>query len=95
MRSDVDSAGVELSGTASLWGKARKFLQGIWDLFFRKVVRRYPTKGWESSIDNPTEGDISALWSYATQQGGKDVLPLEDFLKTREVNNKRKFQKAV
>ena len=95
MRSDVDSAGVELSGTASLLGMARKIHQGLWGLFLRIVVRRYPTECWGSSIDNPTDRDIDALWSYATKKGGKDVLPLEDFLKTREVNNKRKFQKAV
>ena len=95
MRSDVDSAGVELNGTASLLGKARKFHQGIWGLFFRIVVRRYPTKSWGRLIDSPTERDIDALWNYAIKQGGKDVLPLEEFLKTREVNNKQKFKKAV
>ena len=51
------------------------------------VTRWPPTKSWESSLDHPTERVIDALWNFAAQQNGKNIVQLEDVLKIRDFNH--------
>ena len=61
----------------------------LWLQYGRGRWRRPAAKSWGGSIDNPTPRDSEALWNYAVPQSGQDVVPLEDFLQTREANGRQ------
>ena len=64
---------------------------GPWHAYVSPMVSNHQLGG---SFEKTTAENIETLWDCAAQHGGKDIVPLESFLKTREANHNRKLWKA-